>query len=88
MPSYRVRTACEVLGAWREAGALVEASTAQVAQLVPPLGRVLEPVHPLDHDGDGEPGGSLPGGGSVLSAPSEPDAEIGPGRGRRARRDG
>lgn len=89
MPSYRVRTACEILGIWRETGAIVEATAAQVAQLVPPLGNVLEPVHPLDHDGDGAPGGSLQGGASVHVAAGEPeaDAEIGGRRRRAVKRD-
>ena len=42
MPNYRVKTACEVLGKWREKDAVIDADPRQVRELVAPFGNVLE----------------------------------------------
>ena len=42
MANYKVRTACEVLGIWREKDAVIEADPRQVRELVAPFGNVLE----------------------------------------------
>lgn len=59
---YRVRMACEVMGAWREAGEVITLTAAQAEQLAPPFGSVVDPVSLLDHDESGRMGGSPPGG--------------------------
>ena len=62
MDRYRVTRDAEIAGMYRRAGEIIELTPAQARHLAPPLASVVEPVCPLDHNGDGNMGGSPPGG--------------------------
>lgn len=43
MTTYKVRTGCEIAGAWHDAGADICLTEEQARELLPPLGNVLLP---------------------------------------------
>lgn len=62
MNRYRVTRDAEIASMYRRAGEIITLMPAQAKHLAPPLASVIEPISPLDHDGDGNMGGSPPGG--------------------------
>lgn len=48
MTSYRVRTACEVAGVWRNTADVFELTDDQARHLLPPYGNTIQPVVTVD----------------------------------------
>lgn len=62
MDRYRVNRDAEITGIYRRAGEIINLTPAQARHLAAPLASVVTHLGPLDHNGDGNMGGSPPGG--------------------------
>lgn len=62
MDRYRVNRDAEIAGMYRRAGEVITLTPPQARHLAPPLASVVTKLDPMDHNGDGEMGGSPPGG--------------------------
>lgn len=62
MDRYRVNRDAEIAGKYHRAEEIVELTPAQARHLTPPLASVVTKLDAMDHNGDGNMGGSPPGG--------------------------